>query len=485
LRAALAIIAGFTLLRALCALLVPLLQAESYYWLWSRELAWGYFDHPPGVAVTMLASRLLGDSTLGLRLGHVLLGSLGSWVCFLLYRRLVAPKAALASLLALSFAPFWFPFGVVATPEGPLLFFWSLALLLFHQAASRESIPWSLAAGAAAGLAILSKYNGALLFASFFLFLWLDPRRPLRRPHPYLALVTALVVWAPNLIWTAEHGGTTMGMPFRDGLVPDEAPKHLALLMLQPFALLTPLLAWAWLRQTAVGLRSGRLRDEPAFRLAVLACWVPFAAFGVVALVTEIHLQWVVPCFVTALPIALENLGRVGAGVSPRFLRASLATGGALLAALAIATPLALATARHEGPGEPEGLARLAVETRGWDELRERIDAEIEQRGAGRPVFLTAPGKHLAGHLEWLAGGRYPAQPLDRRRGKQFLIWERDRELVGWDALYVHKRHREKEDDLLRRSCRSVEELEPVTIEVGAEVRRFVLYWCHEFKGLQ
>jgi hypothetical protein len=112
------------------------------------------------------------------------------------------------------------------------------------------------------------------------------------------------------------------------------------------------------------------------------------------------------------------------------------------------------------------------------------MDAEIEANAGDAPVFLTAPNYHLAGHLEWLAGGRYTTQPLDRRRGKQFLVWERDRELVGWDALYVHKRHRQKEDDLLRRSCDEVVELEPVYVDVGSPVRRFVLYWCRGFKGL-
>jgi hypothetical protein len=87
--------------------------------------------------------------------------------------------------------------------------------------------------------------------------------------------------------------------------------------------------------------------------------------------------------------------------------------------------------------------------------------------------------------LEWVGGGRYPSQPLDRSLQNQYLIWERDRDLVGWDALYINKRrHRDKDDRLLRGACQSVEELEPVMIEVGEEMRRFVLFWCHEFKGL-
>lgn len=484
-RAALVILAAFTVLRTLCAVLVPLLQSESYYWLWSRELAWGYFDHPPGVAVAMLGSGPLGDGTLALRAGHIALGTLSSFVCFLLYRRLVSERAALASLLALSFAPFWFPFGVVATPEGPLLFFWSLALLLFHHASERESLPMSLAAGVALGLGLLSKYNAGLLCVSFLVFLCVDPRRPLRRPHPFVAMGAALLVLAPNLWWNAQHGGTSIGMPFRDGLEPLGAPKHLALLALMPFALLTPLLAWAWLRQTVDGLRSGRFWSDAPFRLAFCASWLPLAAFAVVALVTEIHLQWIVPCFVTALPVALENLGRTRAGVTPRFLRTALISGAVLVGLLPVVVLPILALARHEGPEKPEGLARLAVETRGWDELAARMDSEIEEHAADRPVFLTAPNYHLAAHLEWLAGGRYSAQPLDRRRSKQFLVWERDRDLVGWDALYVHKRHRQKEDDLLRRSCDEVVELDPMFVDLGSPVRRFVLYWCRGFKGLQ
>ena len=27
-----------------------LLEDEAYYWVWSENLAWGYFDHPPMVA---------------------------------------------------------------------------------------------------------------------------------------------------------------------------------------------------------------------------------------------------------------------------------------------------------------------------------------------------------------------------------------------------------------------------------------------------
>ncbi|MEN9817595.1 MAG: hypothetical protein RLZ32_1475, partial [Gemmatimonadota bacterium] len=54
--------------RALLAALVPLFPDEAYYWEWTRRLAPGYFDHPPGIALLLAASRaLLGDTVLAVR----------------------------------------------------------------------------------------------------------------------------------------------------------------------------------------------------------------------------------------------------------------------------------------------------------------------------------------------------------------------------------------------------------------------------------
>ena len=79
---ALLIVAAGALLRGAFAILVPLFEVESYYWLWSRELAWGYYDHPPMLALVMNLSPLLNDSALGLRIGHLLLSTLGSLVFY-------------------------------------------------------------------------------------------------------------------------------------------------------------------------------------------------------------------------------------------------------------------------------------------------------------------------------------------------------------------------------------------------------------------
>ena len=46
--------------------LLPLSADEAYYWLWSRHLAAGYYDHPPAIAFVIRAGTLLfGDTPFG------------------------------------------------------------------------------------------------------------------------------------------------------------------------------------------------------------------------------------------------------------------------------------------------------------------------------------------------------------------------------------------------------------------------------------
>src|SRR5215469_12159835 len=70
----LAAIAALTVLRFIATALLPLSADEAYYWLWSRHLAAGYFDHPPAIAfVIRLGTLIFGAPSLGVRFGGLLL----------------------------------------------------------------------------------------------------------------------------------------------------------------------------------------------------------------------------------------------------------------------------------------------------------------------------------------------------------------------------------------------------------------------------
>ena len=58
------------------AIFTGLHSDESYYWMYSENLAWGYFDHPPMVAMFIHLGHLLLPGELGVRIFIVLLSTL-------------------------------------------------------------------------------------------------------------------------------------------------------------------------------------------------------------------------------------------------------------------------------------------------------------------------------------------------------------------------------------------------------------------------
>src|SRR5512136_552597 len=71
-RDALQLIAAFTLLRIVLAAVLPLTPQEAYYWLWSRHLAWSYFDHPPLASYSIaLTTAVLGSTSFGIKMAAV------------------------------------------------------------------------------------------------------------------------------------------------------------------------------------------------------------------------------------------------------------------------------------------------------------------------------------------------------------------------------------------------------------------------------
>src|SRR5688572_29570121 len=53
-----------------------LLADEAYYWVYSRFPAWGYFDHPPMIAVLIKGGYTIFHNELGVRLICALLSTL-------------------------------------------------------------------------------------------------------------------------------------------------------------------------------------------------------------------------------------------------------------------------------------------------------------------------------------------------------------------------------------------------------------------------
>ncbi len=275
--------------------LLPLSADEAYYWLWSKHLALGYFDHPPMIAWLIRAGTLLfGDTPFGVRLAGVVLSVPASWFVWRAAALILKDetRAALAALL-FNLTIMISAELLAATPDMPSIvasaaFVWCLAQL---QATGNGK--WWLAVGIAAGLGLLSKFSALFLGAGALIWLLADARMRhwLKTPWPYLGALLALLIFAPNLAWQSQHHWETFAFQFaRVGA------GHLSLRFLGEFlaaqaVLATPLIFALMVRglMRATSLKSDRLM------LALLA-WVALGYFLEHSLHDRVQGNW--PCFI-------------------------------------------------------------------------------------------------------------------------------------------------------------------------------------------
>jgi 4-amino-4-deoxy-L-arabinose transferase-like glycosyltransferase len=197
---------------------------EAYYHVFARNLDWGYFDHPPAVAIIAgLGTWLTGLWTpLSLRLGAVLLFTLTLPGFYLLAGRLYNRDAARFALILPHAAPYFLVgAGAFVLPDNALMFAWVwalyVALRLREDSVSRTA--GFLLLGALTGLALLAKYHGILLPASLVIASiydkeirrwWLDWRL-------YFALIMAVLVFAPTIWWNSNNEWISFAEQFGKG----------------------------------------------------------------------------------------------------------------------------------------------------------------------------------------------------------------------------------------------------------------------------
>ena len=105
---------------------------ESYYWMFSQNMDWGFFDHPPMVALLILIGNNLLPGEIGVRLLFILLSS----VTVLLILNELNEKKDLrfAAIFILSFPLIHTHIGgFLAIPDIPLLFFTTLYIITYKK----------------------------------------------------------------------------------------------------------------------------------------------------------------------------------------------------------------------------------------------------------------------------------------------------------------------------------------------------------------
>ena len=202
-------VVALVLIRLVAAAWTPITYDEAYYWLWAKNLALSYYDHPPAVAfVIRLGTIIAGDTELGVRLVSILLALPMSYAVYRTAEILfggtrVASNAAIFLNLTMMAAVGT----LIVTPDSPLLVASSFVLFFLAKVLESGRGEWWLAVGAAAGVALLSKYTAMFFGASILIWLISVPqlRRWFLSPWLYLGGLVAIAVFSPVIIWNADH----------------------------------------------------------------------------------------------------------------------------------------------------------------------------------------------------------------------------------------------------------------------------------------
>lgn len=177
---------------------------EAYYWLYSKHLDWGYFDHPPFVGVVIRFFSFLPHSELAVRIGFIILQFLSLELLFSL-----TTNYLIVFLLFFSFPLASFT-GLLALPDIPLLFMTACYCFQLKKYLEKDSLKNSLLLGLIIALLFYAKYHGVLLV---FFTLLATPKLLLRKSF-YLVALAALISFFPHMLWQYEHNFSTLRYHF-------------------------------------------------------------------------------------------------------------------------------------------------------------------------------------------------------------------------------------------------------------------------------
>jgi 4-amino-4-deoxy-L-arabinose transferase-like glycosyltransferase len=367
---------------------VPLASDEAYYWVWSRALAAGYPDHPPMVALWIRAGTwLVGEGPLGVRLLGPLAAALGSLALVQAGRDLLgSQRAGIAAAVMLNATLVFAAGSVMMTPDTPLLFFWAVALWALGRMEATGRPGWWLVAGAAIGAATASKYTGVLLAGSVAVWVLLMPtlRRRLASWPPYAGALLALAVFAPVIVWNADHNWVSF---LRQGgraadWAPARAAQFVGELIASQFGLATPVLAVLFGVGMVWAVRQAWRTRAPGPVLLALVTLLPAVVFLQHALGGRVEANWPAVIYPgVALAAAAATAWRWQAGGA---LLGVVLTAGVYLQAVFAPVPV------------PPTLDPFALRLVGWQDLAVAVAARAHREGA---EFVAVDDYGLAAKL--------------------------------------------------------------------------------------
>ncbi|MGH7706977.1 MAG: ArnT family glycosyltransferase [Vulcanimicrobiaceae bacterium] len=464
------VVAAICIVRAVIAVRLPLTGDEAYYWEWSKRLAFGYVDHPPAVAWLIRGFSIFGQSPVAVRIGFVACGAVAAIAAGRAATVLAEDtRAGAAAALALTLAPVGsLAFGA-ATPDGPFLAAWALALWFAARAARDGRRTDYVLLGCALGAALLSRLFGLALLAGIAAFA-LGARRAMWREGLGISFAIAALAFAPFLVWNAQHGWVNFAFALVHRQQAAQSPHPLTSLLSLLAGEAAAYSPGIWIAAVVCAVRPGRaLIAWTALPLAIVVT--------LLALVREVEVYWLLGPFVSLCVAIGIGYARLRDRIRVRWATLAVAPAAALLgiafAAALVPGPAYAAFARithvrlkNAGPFEIFAFAPLA--------------RDVARIARARDAVVMTDGYGLSSVLDFDAGIPPVVIGYDWQ-GRESRSWYSSSEQPA-RALFVDKEPLDTRPDFVGRlahACSRVVDGGVHAFRYGAAPpRRFYFTWC-------
>ncbi|HEY3386468.1 MAG TPA: glycosyltransferase family 39 protein [Saprospiraceae bacterium] len=196
------ILSAWGCLNIVQALLTEIENDEAYYWMYSRFLDWGYFDHPPMIALFVKAGSFLFKGELGVRFVTILAQLITVCLVWILIDDTEPSRNKILTFFGITASVVMFQvYGFIATPDSPLLLTTALFIWAYRKYLQKENLSTVLLLSISMAAMVYSKYHGALVI----FFVLASNLRLLRSGWFWLAGILAVVAFTPHILWQIEN----------------------------------------------------------------------------------------------------------------------------------------------------------------------------------------------------------------------------------------------------------------------------------------
>ncbi len=469
-------------LRFLISLFMGIMPQDAYYYFYSEHLALSYFDHPPMVAYMLkLSSAIFGKSVLTIKLTNFGISLLSFFSFYYLATFFLSKRRALYAAIFYGSTLLLTIISINTTPDVPLIFFWTIALIVIYKAIFQNKLHFWALSGVLMGLSFDSKYTGIFLLMGLFLFLLMSKnhRHLLFSKQMFVTLLLFLITVSPIIYWNYDNDWISFAFQTTERAA-DEGQfvirpvKSLGTLGTQ-LVLLIPILfcgmVLIYFKLARKAIKKRRLFDDRTNFL--LAFSVPIIGlFLALSLITWVKMNWMMPGYVAAIILSSRYLGK-------KLLFSQVILSLVIHILFFIQVAFYVVEVKSDDTWF------------GWEQLADEVEILMEENPEN--FIFSRDGYKVTAVLNFYLDEHIYARNVVGENGLQFSIIDSElNHLEGRDAIFIDSENNFKNlsklnrnRDLLDDYFNQVTELEPIIIEDSRSrpVRKFLIYSCTGYKG--